>query len=381
MILYKQKQLLASGPGKTCISQSLRLGVGGSFRYSHKHTESNQRNMGVGPIYYSKRFYQRVFDRNAKRMQRDQAAVHPESKSTDYLKDEMARRLVDRMSDISRKFPNALDLGSGPGHFAKQVNGGIEFQKLRQQEMEQDEDFDEDDDLDMDSINKVESVTMCDLSENLLYRDKDEMFPVVPKRIVADEEKLPFADGTFDVVVSNLNLHWTNDLVGSLKEVKRVLKKDSLFTGAIFCDETLYQLRCSLQLAEMERKGGFSPRTAPAIRSSEFGSLLHGAGFKLLTVDTDHITVNYPSIFEVIEDLKAMGESNCTLKRAHMLSRDTLIAAGAIYQELYGNEDGTVPATFEVVFFVGWTPDPSQMVAKERGSAELSLKDLGEHIN
>ncbi len=138
-------------------------------------------------------------------------------------------------------------------------------------------------------------------------------------------------------------------------------------------------------MAELERKGGFRPRTSPSIRSSEFGSLLHKAGFKLLTVDKDEITIEYPSMIDVISDLKAMGESNCAINRANMLSPDTLLAASAIYQEMYGyklqDNENVVPATFEFLFFIGWTPDPTQIKPLERGTAELSLKDLNDHLS
>lgn len=79
----------------------------------------------------------------------------------------------------------------------------------------------------------------------------------------------------------------------------------------------------------------------------------------------------------LMEHLQAMGESSAVLTRRAHVSRETFLAAGAIYQELYGEEDGSVPATFQVVFMIGWAPHASQPLPKRRGSAQMSMKTLG----
>lgn len=75
-----------------------------------------------------------------------------------------------------------------------------------------------------------------------------------------------------------------------------------------------------------------------------------------------------------------MAENNAAKNRNLHLPRDTLIAAASIYQELYGKtkEDNTlfVPATFQIIYMLGWKPDPSQPKPLERGTGEVSLKDL-----
>lgn len=70
-----------------------------------------------------------------------------------------------------------------------------------------------------------------------------------------------------------------------------------------------------------------------------------------------------------------MGESNAARNRSLHLSRDKMIAAATIYQHLYGQED-KVPATFQVLYMVGWKPDHSQPKPSARGSGKISLKDL-----
>jgi NADH dehydrogenase [ubiquinone] 1 alpha subcomplex assembly factor 5 len=195
---------------------------------------------------------------------------------------------------------------------------------------------------------------------------------------VVDEEMLPFEENSLDCVVCTGSLHWTNDLPGALIQIQRALKPDGLFIGAICGGDTLFELRTSLQLAEQEREGGISPRVSPMADSRDMVSLLSRAGFNIPTVDTDDVQVNYPSIFELMSDLRDMGESNAVIHRRMILKRDTLLAASVIYPRLHGNEDdgGSVPATYHMIFMVGWKPDPSQRQPLKRGTATKSMKEV-----
>lgn len=99
----------------------------------------------------------------------------------------------------------------------------------------------------------------------------------------------------------------------------------------------------------------------------------------MLTIDTDEIIVGYPSIFELMWDLKGMAENNAAYNRPLHLSRDTLMAAGSIYKDMYGKDDG-ITATFQIIYFVGWKPAPYQPKPLDRGTGEVSLKDIGKLI-
>ncbi|RDX55395.1 S-adenosyl-L-methionine-dependent methyltransferase [Lentinus brumalis] len=296
-----------------------------------------------------------VFDRNVKRMQKDRAAARDggeRSRTVDYVRNEIADALSERMQDIKRKFSSVLDLGSGPGHFSKLLDPEV-----------------------------TQKVVMIDSSEKLLNRDPDEEFEVPVERIHADEENLlqVVPRNSQEAIVSCLSLHWVNDLPGILVQIKEALKPDGVFLGALFGGDTLFELRTALQLAEVEREGGISPHVSPMTDSRDMSNLLGRAGFTLLTVDVDEVKVAYPSMWELLEDLQDMGESNAVVGRRHIIHRDTLIAASAIYKELHGHEDGTVPATFQVIYVIGWKPAPNQPKPLERGSGETSLKDALEH--
>ena len=115
----------------------------------------------------------------------------------------------------------------------------------------------------------------------------------------------------------------------------------------------------------------------------DMASLLSRAGFTIPTVDVDEVSVGYPSMYELMHDLRDMGESNAVINRRGQLRRDTMLAAGAIYQALHGNapaaeggEGEGVPATFQLIFLIGWSPSPTQPKPLKRGSAKSSLKDV-----
>ncbi|XP_048456531.1 arginine-hydroxylase NDUFAF5, mitochondrial isoform X2 [Rhincodon typus] len=221
----------------------------------------------------------------------------------------------------------------------------------------------------------VQTLFQVDIAENVLKHPIETEIPTY--RVLADEEFLPFKENTFDLILSSLSLHWVNDLPRAFKQIHSSLKPDGVFIGAMMGGETLYELRCSLQLAELEREGGFAPHISPFTAVTDLGNLLEQAGFTMLTVDIDEILVNYPGIFEIMEDLQGMGESNCAWSRKPLLHRDTMLAAAAIYKEMYGNDNGSVPATFQILYMIGWKPHESQAKPARRGSATLSFGDLG----
>jgi NADH dehydrogenase [ubiquinone] 1 alpha subcomplex assembly factor 5 len=140
--------------------------------------------------------------------------------------------------------------------------------------------------------------------------------------------------------------------------------------------DTLQELRSSLVMAEQERDGGVSPHISPFTTLPDVGNLLSSAGFSLTTVDQEQFTVNYADAFILMYDLRSMGENNATLLRRKFVSKETFISAAAIYKAVYGNSDGTIPATFNVIYFIGWAPHQSQPKPKSRGSQQASFADI-----
>lgn len=172
-------------------------------------------------------------------------------------------------------------------------------------------------------------------------------------------------------------MHWINDLPSVLTQINHILKPDCPFLGVMLGGDSLYELRTSLQLAELDRRGGISTHTSPLADVRDVGGLLQRAGFQLLTVDVDDIIIDYPDSFALMQDLQAMGESNAVIGREPCgIRRDVLAAGNAIYKELHGNENGSVPATFRLIYMIGWKSSPNQAKPLERGSGMVSIKDV-----
>jgi SAM-dependent methyltransferase len=172
--------------------------------------------------------------------------------------------------------------------------------------------------------------------------------------VVADEEALPFATHSFDLVVSVLSLHAANDLPGALVQIRRALTPDGLFVAALFGGATLNELRRAFASGEAEQAGGVSPRVAPFADVRDAGALLQRAGFASPVADLDRVSVNYGSFARLIEDLRALGETNSLAQRRRsFLSRGVLSAALRNYVQTDSNT-GKLAATFDILYLTGW---------------------------
>ena len=195
-------------------------------------------------------------------------------------------------------------------------------------------------------------------------------------RVAADEEALPFADGSLDLVVSALSLQFVNDLPGTLIQIRRALKPDGLLLAALIGGDSLSELREAFAAAESEIEGGVSPRVAPFADVRELGALLQRAGFALPVVDTDRLTVRYDSVFDLMRELRRMGATNILSERRRTpLKRATLERMADIYGERFTDPDGRLRATFEIVWLSGWAPHESQQQPLKPGSAAHRLAD------
>ena len=187
-------------------------------------------------------------------------------------------------------------------------------------------------------------------------------------RVDAPDEIVPGDDGAHDLVTSVLALHAVNDLPGVLVQIRRKLKPDGLFLGALFGGETLRELREAFAAAEIATLGGITPRVAPFADVRDLGGLLQRAGFALPVADVERTTVRYGDLLKLVADLRAHGETNALVERSKRpLARATLAALVARYQP--------VVATFDVVYLTGWAPHESQQKPLKPGSAKARLAD------
>ena len=192
--------------------------------------------------------------------------------------------------------------------------------------------------------------------------------------IVAAPGHVPLEPGSIDLAVSLLSLQDENDIPGMLIQIRRALKPDGLFLGAMAGAGTLAELRESLLAAEAELTGGASPRVLPFTDVREVGALLQRAGFALPVADVETVTVRYATMFELMADLRAMGATNPLSGRSRRpATRELFARAAAIYAERFSDPDGRIRATFSFIWMSGWTPDASQQKPLKPGSAEVSL--------
>jgi NADH dehydrogenase [ubiquinone] 1 alpha subcomplex assembly factor 5 len=200
-------------------------------------------------------------------------------------------------------------------------------------------------------------------------------------RAVASEEALPVKEGAADLITSVLSLQLVNDLPGALIQIRRALKPDGLFLGALLGGDSLMELRQAFMLAEMDTSSGVSPRVFPTADVREMGGLLQRAGFALPVADSEKLTVTYADPFALMRELRAMGAANPLMARSRKpLRRDTLANAAAIYKERFGAPDGRVHATFEILYLCGWAPHESQQKPLKPGTAATRLAEaLGAH--
>ncbi len=257
-----------------------------------------------------------------------------------FLIDRVAAELGERLSVVLRQFERAVDLGS-PTDAVRRA---------------------------LEASGKVANVIAVEPAAARL--DSSSL------RVAADEEALPFADGSLDLVVSALSLQFVNDLPGTLIQIRRALKPDGLLLAALIGGDSLIELREAFAEAESEVEGGVSPRVAPFADVRELGALLQRAGLAMPVVDSDRLTVRYDSAFALMRDLRRMGATNMLAERRRTpLRRATLQRMAEIYARRFADSDGRLRATFEIVWLSGWAPHESQQKPLKPGSAAQRLAD------
>ena len=267
-----------------------------------------------------------IFDRAARRLRRDRAcaafAAH------DFLRAAMLEGIQERLDSVTRRFEDVLDLGCFDGSFQPPPGARI---------------------------------VRCDAGSS---------FARATGGVQADEDDLPFAEGSFDLVVSAGVLDSVNDLPGALTLVRRALRPDGLFLAAFVGAGSLSTLRAAFREAEADRPAA---RIHPQVDVRSAGDLLVRAGFALPVADVESLVVRYGDLARLLGDLRGMAATNLLVGRTP-LRRDTLARAATAFAER-ADPDGRTSERFELVFLTGWAPAPSQPQPARRGSATRSLAD------
>ena len=255
--------------------------------------------------------------------------------AADFLHVRAAENAVNSLEVILRDFPDVVDLSARPGPFMRLL-------------------------ADSAAAGRVGAVRVPD----------DEAGRAAPGAAPLD-----LTDQSQDLIVSLMSLHWANDLPGALAQIRRALRPDGLFLGTLLGAGTLKELRAVLTEAELEVRGGAQARVSPFADGFDGAALLQRAGFALPVSDVDRLTVRYSDLYALIRDLRAMGETNALAGAIRPMTRGMLARAAELYAERFGEADGRLPATFEIIHLAGWAPHESQQKPLPRGSAKVRLAD------
>lgn len=269
-----------------------------------------------------------IFDRSLVALRRERAAARVAAVAP--VLDSAAMALLDRLDDTTHRFSRALDLG-GRGAVAPLLRArGIPF------------------------------VVSMDLAPAMARRAGG-------LALAGDEEWLPFAPGSFDLIVASLSLHWVNDLPGALIQIRRALSPDGLFLASLPGLGTLQGLREALGAAEAETRGGVSPRISPFPELRDLAGLLQRAGFALPVADQERLPMIYRSPMGLVRDLRAAGESNA------VLARDGRVPPRALFPLAFSQLD--LEMELRLLVMTGWAPHESQQQPARPGSANARLAD------
>jgi SAM-dependent methyltransferase len=280
-----------------------------------------------------------LFDRRLLRQRRERFAG--EIGERDFLLSYVGGEIAERLEAILRDFPLALDLGAYRGALGER----------------------------MAALPRV---------GRMIYAESAPALAALCPRpaLACDEDFLPFADASLNLIVSGLALHRVNDLPGALIQIRRALAPDGLFMAAALGSQSLNELRGALVAAEAEEMGGASPHIAPFADIRDYGALLQRAGFALPVADAELLTVTYPSPRALMAEIRVLGGGNVlSSRRRTPMTRRTLARAEELYRGEHGTADGKIVASFEFVYLTGWAPHASQQKPLRPGSAAQRLAD------
>ena len=270
-----------------------------------------------------------------------QASQKSDTRDGGFLLDRTMQDVRERLDAVERTFDLALDISDDDGRVAQLMAASPRV------------------------------VAMTRLAGSVDHSEKSDM-----PTVIGQQERLPAGSHSLNLVTSVLGLQWANDVPGALVQIRKALKPDGLFLGALVGGDTLRELRDVLAREDEEATGGASPKVAPFVDVRDFGSLLQRAGFALPVTDVDSFTVRYGNLFVLMADLRAMGATNVLVNRSRRpWTKARAVRAAELYATHHADPDGRIRATFQVISFSGWAPSDVQQKPLRPGSARTRLAD------
>lgn len=258
------------------------------------------------------------------------------------LQEEVGRRLMERLHLMRSRPGTILDLGCGTGLGVKGLH----------------------------SLYRGARVTALDLSEAMLHRTRNRLGWRWRSRwslVCGDQESLPFASGTFDLIFSNLSLQWCTDTDGTLSELLRVLRPGGALMFTTFGPDTLHELRRAW--ADVDSR----THVHRFMDMHDVGDALLHSGFAEPVVDVEHLTLTYTELPDLLRDLKRVGAQNQTQGRPRTLTGRSAFRQLRLRYESFRSADGLLPATYEVVYGHAWRAPEIKGAREPRRSGETRI--------
>ncbi|MCK5902952.1 MAG: malonyl-ACP O-methyltransferase BioC [Cocleimonas sp.] len=241
------------------------------------------------------------------------------------LQREIANRLVERLDYIRLQPERVLDLGCGTGDITKKM---------------------------LKRYPKAQIVAL-DLAFSMLKKTQQHggWLRKKPLCICADAENLPLKNNSIDLLISNLMLQWSNNLVSVFNGFQQTLAPNGLLMFTTFGPDTLKEIRMSWE------KVDDTPHTSQFIDLHDIGDALLQAGFSNPVMDMEIITMTYESVHAVMKDIKNIGASNATTGRKKGLMGKKQLAEFKAAYELFKDKEGLYPSTWEVIYGHAWASE------------------------
>lgn len=198
-------------------------------------------------------------------------------------------------------------------------------------------------------------VIALDLALPMLHKARQHTSWLRPfRRVCGDAHTVPIADGSMDLLFSNLCLQWCENLREVFSEFRRVLKPGGWLLFSSFGPDTLTELRQSWAAVDN------APHVNVFLDMHDIGDAMLAAGFKNPVLDVERYTLTYRDARSLMQELKAIGAGNAHHSRNRGLTGKTRLQQMLGHYEQFRSAEGLLPASYEVIFAQAQAPDDSQ---------------------